>query len=112
MKIHLILDDQMTERLVQSSVRELRPVALQAEILLKRALLEPESEGRDPTSGLTVTLTRPEIAALNRLAVIERRQVEEEAAVVLRTTLEAMGLLVLVKEKPEANNVPQPASRC
>ena len=38
MKIRLILDPETTERLAQSACEELRPNALQAEVLLRRIL--------------------------------------------------------------------------
>jgi hypothetical protein len=38
MRIKLELDNEMTEKLVQAAVREQRPAAWQAEVMLRRAL--------------------------------------------------------------------------
>ncbi len=38
MRIKLDLDNELTERLIQEAVRERRPVAWHAEVLLRRAL--------------------------------------------------------------------------
>ena len=38
MKLRLVLDEQTSEALMRSALRELRPTPLQAEVLLRRAL--------------------------------------------------------------------------